>query len=142
MKQTAWVLSVAGIVPFMGLALAATTSADARLGHALLAYAASILSFLGGIQWGLGLSMTHDQKQAAWVLGISVFPSLIAWSALLQEGLVLGYGVALGGLLSALAVDRYLMRMELLPAWFWTLRMRITAAACVSLLLAIFAHAG
>jgi hypothetical protein len=142
MKQTAWVLSVAGLVPFVGLALATLTSDDARMGQALLAYAAAILSFLGGIQWGVGLSMTGDQKQAAWVLGISVFPSLIAWSALLQDGLAIGYGVALGGLLSALAVDRYLMQMELLPAWFWTLRTRITALACASLALAILGHAG
>ena len=140
MKTTAWVLSAAGLVPIAGLSLAVISSGDARMGQALLAYAAVILSFLGGIQWGAGLATQGDVKRSAWVLGISVFPTLIAWSSLLQPGLQMGLGVALAGFLSALLVDRYLMRMEIFPVWFWQMRLRITAAVIACLGLVILLH--
>jgi hypothetical protein len=140
MKTTAWVLSVAGLVPFVGLAVAGMKSDDPRLTQALLAYAACILSFLGGIEWGVGLRSTDDEKRAAWIMGISIFPSLIAWSALLQPSVAMGIGIAMAGFTSALAVDRYLSRMELLPGWFWQLRLQITGGVLVSLTLALLTH--
>lgn len=140
MKTAAWVLSGAGLVPIVGLSAALIVSDDARLGQALLAYSAVILSFLGGIQWGVALFSQGDDRRATWLLGISIFPSLIAWSCLLQPGLSSGLGVVLAGFLSALLVDRYLTRMEILPVWFWGLRWRITSVVVVSLGLTLLLH--
>ncbi|MBY0355403.1 MAG: DUF3429 domain-containing protein [Rickettsiales bacterium] len=137
MKQTGWALSIAGLVPFIGLTLTqlATPSPDTL--HALLAYAAVILAFLGGIQWGIGMRIDGDSKQSSWVMGLSIFPSLIAWAALLQSSEILGILMAVAGLLSALAVDYYLHRMEVLTDWFWAMRWRISALAVSCLLLAL-----
>lgn len=44
------------------------------------AYAGSILSFLGGIWWGLGIAMPQRPK---WLFEISVAPTLIAMAAML-----------------------------------------------------------
>lgn len=56
-SAAAW-LGGLGITPFAGLSLAAPFASDdlkAQLSFALIAYGAIILSFLGGIHWGLAI---------------------------------------------------------------------------------------
>jgi hypothetical protein len=120
--------------------MASVASEDARILPSLLAYGASILSFLGGIQWGVALNERDDERRSPWVMGISIFPSLIAWSALLQPNVTWGIGIVMAGLLSALVVDGYLVRMGMVANWFWSLRRWITAAAFSFLAIALLMH--
>eukprot|EP01035_Chromulina_nebulosa_P039676 gene39676-53637_t len=88
--SAAW-LGGLGAVPFIGLACALPLLDGAsRLtaAQALLAYGAVILSFLGGIHWGLAI---RDHRGAnmerLWArLILSVVPSLAGWIALLVAG--------------------------------------------------------
>lgn len=102
---------------------------------ALAAYGAVILSFLGGIHWGLAISVagTADQKGVSYRrLTISVVPSLVAWCALL-----LPTGATLPVLAAAfavmLAVDWRLAEKAEAPSWYPKLRWPLTTAVVFSL---------
>lgn len=85
-------LGLAGLVPFVAGALVLALLDDAARGAAarvLAGYAAVIVSFLGGIHWGLGFARTRPPPT---IFLWGVVPSLIAWVALLlppSAGLVL-----------------------------------------------------
>ena len=85
-------LGYAGLLPFVILAAAtwmAPPAYRAQAGHALLAYGATIASFLGAIHWGLAMREPGTPQPGPFVWG--VFPSLVAWVALLlplSQGLV------------------------------------------------------
>ena len=110
-----------GLVPFVSLG-AATFFAPASLhdlsSQALLAYGATILSFLGGIYWGLA-------------------PQLLGWAALLVSGQT-GFVLTATGLLALLVSDRAAVNYGLAPAWFMGLRWPLSGAAAASLLLGAF----
>ena len=89
-------------------------------------YAAAILSFLGGIWWGLA---ARAEEPPAWVWIASVVPSL--WTAAALFALQWGWNAAVlwalaAGLLIALAVDRALWGADLMPDWLWQLRVRLS----------------
>lgn len=75
-------LGLAGLLPqLLALACIATGSSLRWEMEALaFAYAGSILSFLGGIWWGMGIAMPHRPK---WLFEISVAPTLIAIGTML-----------------------------------------------------------
>jgi Protein of unknown function (DUF3429) len=74
-------LGYSGLLPFVGGALVVSVGPpawhDTAL-RALIAYAALIVSFLGGIHWGSPTGAAHDGARA-W----GVVPSLLAWPLLL-----------------------------------------------------------
>lgn len=126
-------LGYAGLVPFVVGALlvwfvrpdAQSPEAHDFLIHALAAYAAVIVSFLGGIHWGLGL--LHGQPRLfAW----GVVPSLLAWVALLMrpDAALVVHGVVL---VACYLVDRRVYPRHGLQAWL-TLRFRLSAVASMS----------
>jgi hypothetical protein len=91
-SRTAQALGYGGLTPFVGLALAGwlLPAHQTIAATALLAYSATIVSFLGAIHWGL--TMQDAQGQSASVLVWGVFPCLLAWVALMlpvTSGLVL-----------------------------------------------------
>ena len=54
----------------------------------LLAYGASILSFLGGVLWGKviwGTNLEQKQRRFSISLVISIFPALLAWVSILIQ---------------------------------------------------------
>lgn len=85
-------LGYAGLLPFVILAAAtwmAPPAYRAQAAHALLAYGATIASFLGAIHWGLAMRELGTPQPGPFVWG--VVPSLVAWVALLlplSQGLV------------------------------------------------------
>jgi hypothetical protein len=95
-----------------------------------------ILSFLGGIHWGLALARPAPPGFRA--LGIGVLPSLAGWAGLLAGG-VGGLLLLLAGFLAVLAVDLDLGREGGAPPWFARLRVVLTGAVCGCLLLAVLA---
>jgi Protein of unknown function (DUF3429) len=86
-RSAGW-LGGLGAVPFIGLAGAMPFLNGAPrllVAHALVAYGATILSFLGGVHWGLaiGSQRSEDDGKLGARLTLSVFPSLAGWAALL-----------------------------------------------------------
>lgn len=103
--------------------------------YALLAYGATILSFLGGIHWGLAISPEGgpDTPRLAARLVLSVMPSLVAWVALLVAGnaglLMLAIAVA-----AMLAIDLRATRLGDAPPWYPKLRIPLSGVVVASLL--------
>jgi len=136
------VLGVAGLVPFWILALALVTGIGfgyepSSLAFALVAYGAVILSFTGGIRWGIAVT-AEEQEPAAREYVISVVPSLLGWSVLLlpsdwQLG-TLATLIILVGLF-----DYGMVCREVAPEWFGRLRLILTGGAGVALIIAAIA---
>lgn len=126
-------LGVAGLVPFLAGALLVWLVHEEAHPYATLAlasYAAVVMSFLGGIHWGL--AFRHAEPPALWFAWGTV-PSLVAWLAVMMPpsaGLVID-GVML---LACYAVDRRLYPAQGVAHWL-TLRFRLSAVAALSCLL-------
>ena len=141
--RPAFLLGWAGVLPFALLTAAAVLgfdplSLDARA--ALLAYGAAILSFLGGVQWGVLLPRSPGEASLPWRYGVSVLPALLACLCLLvphRLGLV-GLAAGLAGLL---VYDLSTLRSGLAPGWYGTLRLQLTGAVVVLLAVAALAPA-
>jgi Protein of unknown function (DUF3429) len=123
-------LGRAGLLPFVaGAVVLWASSGDARVAWAtaLLAYAALIVSFLGGIHWGLAMRQaTPSARGLAW----GVVPSLLAWPMLLLPP---AYGLAGLGLAlwACYAVDRRAFPAQGIGAWLG-LRLQLTVVASLS----------
>jgi hypothetical protein len=119
-----------GLVPFVAGALLVWVlqpPAQSLSAQSLAAYAALIVSFLGGVHWGA--AMRQAAPPPLW-LAWGVTPSLLGWGALL---LPLGPGLALlaGLLLLCWAVDRQLYPAQGLARWL-PLRLHLSTVAAVS----------
>lgn len=129
-------LGYAGVVPFAALALAHFFASGAVAAHALqgfLAYGAVILSFLGGIRWGVA---TRFERLQASALVVSVLPSLWAFACLLwPDPVVALWGLLLGFMTLGLA--DWLLPAAGNSAWMTDLRARLSLAvvACHVLLI-------
>ena len=130
-------LGYAGLVPFVSLAaLSFLVSSEHRPAviFSLLAYSATIVSFLGAIHWGLTMIENMPNKQQ---LVWGVVPSLLAWISLMVQvefGLLLLAAV----LLVCLVVDYKIYPNFGLDHW---LRMRLilsTVAIVSTVLPALF----
>ena len=134
-------LAYAGLIPFIGGALfiwllvgRVEPDVVVFVAQAVAAYAALIVSFLGGILWGLVMpgSQYHEepapaQRHALWT---GVIYSLTAWIGVLMPphaGLVL-----LGALLIACYVSDRKRYHELHMEGWLTMRFRLTVAASLS----------
>lgn len=127
---TAQGLGYGGLVPFVGLALVIWLWPihQAPAATALLAYGATIASFLGAIHWGL--TMRDSQVQSTRLLAWGVIPSLVAWVALLlpaAQGMLLIAAL----LWACFAVDRVVYTRAGLRAWL-PMRLLLTAIASLS----------
>ena len=123
-------LGYAGLLPFvLGAALTWIVRPDAHpyVTQGLSAYAAVIVSFLGGIHWGFGFrAQPLDPARFAW----GVVPSLVAWVAVLMPAYA---GLVVHGamLIVCYVVDRRVYPLQGAGAWL-TLRFRLTAVASLS----------
>jgi hypothetical protein len=124
-------LGYGGLVPFVGLTLALwflPVPQQAMAATVLLAYSASILSFIGAIHWGLAMRDTSGPRTAMLLWG--VVPSLMAWIALL---LPTGWGLLLVAVIlwSCFAADRVVYPPMGLRAWL-PMRLWLTTVASAS----------
>lgn len=156
LHPSAVVLGLAGVVPFIACGLA---TLDANAGFAtaafaaFLAYGAVILSFLGGVHWGLVLQEpppghaggTRFDRQR---LAFGVIPSLVGWLALILARAVsaeLGLVLLIAGFIATLAVEAQARRLGLVPGGYMWLRWLLSAVviallATVLLLRLVGAH--
>lgn len=140
--RSAAVLGTLGLTPFVGLATGAAVSDDslqAAMATALVAYGAVILSFLGGIQWGLALQHGGDGTPRAGLLCLSVVPSLAGWAALLLTSPSIGAGLLAGCFAAVFAIDAWLSMRGAAPSWYPRLRAPLTIIAATSLIVASLA---
>jgi len=123
-------LGYAGLLPFVFGALltwAVRPDAHPYVTAALSAYAALILSFLGGIHWGLAF---RQPSPPASLFVWGVVPSLVAWVAVTMPpyaGLVV-HGAML---VACYLVDRRVYPAQGAQAWL-VLRFRLSAVASLS----------
>ena len=79
-------LGLSGLVPFWALAIAKATGwphaiPPGEIAGMLATYGATILSFLGGIRWGVAVAAPNQPRVATdYVFGVT--PQLFAWGAL------------------------------------------------------------
>jgi hypothetical protein len=136
-------LGHAGLIPFAVLALLLwllTGELQTFVSIALASYAALIVSFLGGIHWGIGwlagrqalkvgsATAAHHAQRNHFLWGI--VPSLLAWPGVLMPPFA---GLAWLGFMLILCylADRTLYARAGLQAWL-TLRFRLSAVAALS----------
>lgn len=131
-------LGHAGLIPFVLLALLLWLldgHQQAFVAIAMAGYAALIVTFLGGVHWGLAWSLGHSSlpvppglRRQLMLWGIT--PSLLAWPGLLMPPHA---GLAWLGFLVILCylADRTLYPRAGLQSWL-TLRFRLTAIASTS----------
>jgi hypothetical protein len=142
-RRLAWFLTLAGAVPFV-LATGALFASDASSVRvpaitALVTYSAVILSFLGGIEWGLAIrDDAGNEASRAIALGLSTVSSLAAWAVLWLPSATWQVGAALGLFVAVWAADQWMASRGLLPAWFVDLRTAISALVSAILALALF----
>jgi hypothetical protein len=142
---SAFWLGWAGVTPFAGLAalllLDATSIAgidQSRALTALLAYGMIILSFMGGVQWGLEMARGSPGAGTTSGLGyaVSVVPALIAFGASFASPaaalLILAVGFAL-----LLAYDLRRIREGVGPDWYARLRVQLSTAVVTCLAAAV-----
>lgn len=126
-------LGAAGLIPFFASAAASFAPDEAVRRAALTSFAiygGVILSFLGGVRWGLALTV---QRPIAFVY--AVIPSIIGWAAALA--VALGYTGAGGGAAFAVAfVAQYVWDQSATrdgaPAWYPRLRLGLTIGVLLS----------
>ncbi|MCS6778226.1 MAG: DUF3429 domain-containing protein [Geminicoccaceae bacterium] len=135
--EPAALLGAAGLLPFLAGAIwsFAPGESGAWARGALAAYAAVILSFMGGVHWGLAMTASRPSFVR---YGASVVPALLGWLALLLDERS-GFVVLAASFASLLAYDLGAVRSGEAPAWYPTLRWPLTVAVCTCLVLALLA---
>ena len=144
--RPALLLGWAGVIPFAALSAALLTGFEPVQDIALRGlpgYAAVILGFMGGVQWGLEMSRpepVHNSPDAWWRSGyaMSVLPALLAAAALLlapPDALLL----LAAGFAALLAYDLMRARAGIGPAWYARLRIALTCAVLAALTAAVYA---
>ncbi len=133
LPASALALGWAGVIPFAGLALAAILGIALPVApaFALAAYGTAILSFMGGAQWGLAIRSGAGARGYA----VSVLPALLAWVALLLPTRP-GLGLLAAGFAALLAYDLWTVRAGEAPPWYGRLRLQLSGAVVLILLVA------
>ncbi|HQT42886.1 MAG TPA: DUF3429 domain-containing protein [Halothiobacillus sp.] len=137
MRLRVYFLGVAGLLPFIGLTVATwfgPAEWHAPLIHALAVYAALIISFLGGVHWGVALSRPEHARQHM-LLGVA--PAMLAWGAVLLPWSILALSAFILLLLLCWWIDRLWFGGIGQRLGYGALRTGLTAVAALSLLAAI-----
>jgi hypothetical protein len=121
-------LGFGGLVPFILLTVACWVVHPDWLGffiRAQLYYGIVILSFLGGLHWGVTImagGKDHEEAKKALIWG--VIPTLIAWCSMIN--MLFGFVVQVAGFIAAYQIDKRLYQSYGIPDWFIKLRLQLT----------------
>ncbi len=152
-ERQATILAYSGLAPFFALFLVVWLTPsliDIEPGTQFLywglMYGAILLSFMGGIHWGIALMMTKDHGEVSPILerfSGSLLPAIIGWIAIIP-GALLGtvsippfwrFAMMLFAFLYLLIADQRSVRNRVLPQWYGRLREKITFFLIMLLLL-------
>ncbi len=143
----ALMLGLAGLLPFLlgGIGVWLTVLGDLRFALPLIvvAYAALIASFLGGVRWGAAMqnamSLDAAREKLPRYLVMAITPSLVALVGFmlpLPQAFILFITLYTAqAVLDVMAVDN-----NDLAAWYTPLRLLLTIIACAAML-SLFVHA-
>jgi hypothetical protein len=142
-------LSLLGLVPFIGCGLAALgpdAATDDRMVTALVCWAALVLAFTGGLHWGMvlrepeaGPPLPPSGKAPLGRntrIGLAVLPLLLGWLALLLPLVAaawLALLVLVFGYIAVLMAEHHAARRFLLPVRYLWLRWGFTVVAVAML---------
>jgi len=134
-------LGLWGAVPFLVLSVLSIFVDDlwgVNVESALIAYGAVILSFLGGVHWGMAISWFGTEAPQIFDrrLMISVVPSLLGWLALLLPASVALLVLAIS-FAAMLYIDLVAAGQGQAPSWYPALRWLLTAIVIGSLIMCI-----
>jgi hypothetical protein len=135
-QRLAWLLGLAGLLPFFAHALFAWLTSPyevAGLLRSQVHYTAVILSFLGALHWGVMIASPSVEGSPAGVrMAWSVMPALYAWVVSLYP-VDLALPLLFVALPVVFLVDLAFYRKMPVPRWFLVLRAVLTvgATACV-----------
>jgi hypothetical protein len=143
-------LGIAGLIPFVGVALASFSPDPAqttRMLTALIGYGAVILSFLGGVHWGFALApgairSAPGVERTRLLLG--VLPSLVGWVALLLPSVLpawCGLLLLAAGFLATTIVEGQAARRALTPPGYLWMRWALSLVVIAILLTTLLLHA-
>jgi hypothetical protein len=96
-------------------------------------YGALVLSFLGGIRWGMAMGPLYGSERTEGFV-ISVLPPLAAWVSLVMSSFE-GQALLIAAFLLQAWLDVRAVGEGRAPIWFAPLRIRLTAAAVVALVI-------
>ena len=141
--RSALILGWLGVLPFASLSLYSLTGAglgSATAHDVLFVYGALILSFMGGAQWGLAAVQSRAEnsdvaKAASVRFAVSVLPALAAFALWFISTRLALAGLAVA-FIALLLYDIRTVREELAPKWYAPLRIQLSSAVVVFLLLA------
>jgi hypothetical protein len=128
-----WAIAALALLPFPAAAFVYAYGPP-TLAHTgltvLLAWAAVVLSFLGGVRWGLETALLRPRlyRQA-----ISFGSAVAAWAVLLARGRAPDAWILGGAIAAFLAQWMFDHQAPGVPARYPRLSTAVTAAACVSL---------
>lgn len=135
-------LGLGGLVPFAALSLALVSGFTLPLFEdadsmrvALVGYGVVILSFLGGVRWGLAIRETDaGNAKANRDFIIAVIPALLGWFAWFQSSPADLWWLAVAHIALGL-LDYGLACRIIVPEWYGKLRLVLAgvAAACLML---------
>jgi hypothetical protein len=117
-------LGYLGLLPFVAGAVAALLSSELEslALHAFVLYSLAILSFMGGVHWGLALITGTRQSSR---LLVSVIPVIAAWICLMTLPVHLTLAVLGGGFIAQWFVDRPILAELPIPSWYLEMRPRL-----------------
>ncbi len=117
-------LGYLGLIPFMFGAVTALLSQElvSLAFQAFILYSLAILSFMGGVHWGLALITGTRQSTR---LLISVVPVVAAWISLIALPAPLTLAVLGGGFIAQWFIDRPILAELPIPSWYLEMRPRL-----------------
>ena len=141
-KSALW-LTIAGALPFLvfsALSFFSSRIIGINIYDVLTTYAAIILAFVGGIQWGFACHSENENNESILsraLLAISITPAIIGWASLFADDpfRILILSVAF---LGVLVVDVSMSNRGLTPLWWISLRAPVSGVVVVSLIAASF----
>lgn len=149
--RTALLLGWAGVLPFATLSIVSVWGdvvMSARAIGALLNYGAVILGFMSGVQWGIAMLARYRDAGPGNVndipadgprMAISVLPALAGVGALLVPSDFVALAILIGSFVTLLGYDLLTVQRGMAPAWYGRLRVQLTSAVILTLLLALLA---
>ncbi|MFN3547324.1 MAG: DUF3429 domain-containing protein [Mesorhizobium sp.] len=142
-QRTARVLALFGYAPIIVLVLWLMGIDDAHPAKAqtlalLQSYCAIILSFLGGIRWGLGMVFRHGGSPRDLIA--SCVPPLVGWAALFAP-VPYAFGLLAVAFAAQGAWDTFAVHGGVAPRWYGRLRTLLTGLVVATMVLAFVATA-
>ena len=120
-------LGYLGLIPFVVGAVTALLSEGlvSLAFQAFILYSLAILSFMGGVHWGLALIIGTRQSTR---LLVSVVPVIVAWICLIALPAPLTVAVLGGCFIAQWFIDRPILAELPIPSWYLEMRPRLAYA--------------